>query len=197
MPANSYLDHSYLAELRRDLLRFAKLQLRDEHLAEDAVQEALTAACSPSNEFSGRSQHKTWVFAILRNKLIDTMRARRRTINASSLEDDADENSVFDRELFDERGHWNDHARPRPWHHPETLVARQQFWALFDGCLNTLPESTGRVFSMRELLDMDIAEICRELDLDANHCSVLLYRARTRLRTCLSAKGLEVTDALG
>lgn len=171
--------------------------MRDEHLAEDAVQEALTAACATSSEFSGRCQHKTWVFAILRNKLIDTMRARRRTINASSLESDADENSVFDRELFDERGHWHVHARPRPWPCPETLVAREQFWALFDWCLNALPESTGRVFSMRELLDMDIAEICLELDLDANHCSVLLYRARTRLRTCLSAKGLETNDALG
>lgn len=178
-------------------MRFARLQLRDDHLAEDAVQDSLTAACQQSGDFSGRSQHKTWVFAILRNKLIDTMRARRRTINASSLEGDAADDSVFDRELFDDKGHWASHARPRPWPRPETLLARQQFWALFDWCLNALPEPVGRVFSMRELLDMDIAEICRELELDANHCSVLLYRARTRLRTCLSAKGLETEDAIG
>ncbi|MCI3206845.1 sigma-70 family RNA polymerase sigma factor [Pandoraea capi] len=197
MPANSPLDPAYLAHLRRDLLRFARLQLRDDHLAEDVVQDALTAACLSSDAFSGRAQHKTWVFAILRNKLIDMMRARRRTINASALEGEAGDDSVFDRELFNDNGHWTDHARPRPWPRPETLVARQHFWQLFDWCLNALPESTGRVFSMRELLEMDITEICQELGLEANHCSVLLYRARTRLRTCLSAKGLETNDAIG
>ncbi|MCE4060054.1 sigma-70 family RNA polymerase sigma factor [Pandoraea sputorum] len=191
------MDATYLSDLRRDLLRFARLQLRDDHLAEDAVQDAMTAACMPSSEFSGRSQHKTWVFAILRNKLVDTMRSRRRTINASALENEASDDSVFDRELFNAQGHWADQARPRPWPRPDTLVARQQFWTLFDWCLNALPESIGRVFSMRELLDMEIADICQELDLDANHCSVLLYRARTRLRTCLSSKGLETSDALG
>lgn len=193
----SHLDPAYLVQLRRDLLRFARLQMRDEHTAEDLVQEALTAACLESKAFDGRAQHKTWVFAILRNKMIDAMRARRRTINASALEASLDGESVFDRELFSDNGHWAEHARPRPWPRPEALVAQQQFWALFDWCLTELPEHVGRVFAMRELLDMEIAEICQELELNANHCSVLLYRARTRLRTCLSTKGLEANDAAG
>lgn len=182
-------------------MRFAKLQLRDDHLAEDAVQDSLVAAYAQSHEFAGRAQHKTWVFAILRNKLIDTMRTRRRTVNASSLEtpDDTDVHgeSVFDRELFGDNGHWAEHARPKPWPRPEAIVARQQFWTMFDWCLNELPEAIGRVFAMRELLDMEMAEICGELELNANHCSVLLYRARLRLRTCLSTKGLESADATG
>jgi len=37
-------DPVYLAQLRRDLVRFARLQLRDAAAAEDAVQEALAAA---------------------------------------------------------------------------------------------------------------------------------------------------------
>lgn len=174
--------------------------MRDEHLAEDAVQESLLAACAQSHEFAGRAQHKTWVFAILRNKLIDTMRARR-TINASALATQDDEQahgeSVFDRELFGDNGHWAEHARPKPWPRPEAIVARQQFWTMFHWCLNDLPETIGRVFAMRELLDMEMAEICDELECNANHCSVLLYRARLRLRTCLSAKGLETADAAG
>lgn len=43
MPS-AYDDPAYLSQLRRDLLRFARLQLRDADAAEDAVQEALTAA---------------------------------------------------------------------------------------------------------------------------------------------------------
>ncbi|NHL67832.1 RNA polymerase subunit sigma, partial [Burkholderia ambifaria] len=46
-------------------------------------------------------------------------------------------------------------------------------------------------------LDVEINDICTELTLTTNHCSVLLYRARTRLRTCLSEKGMTTEDAAG
>jgi RNA polymerase sigma-70 factor, ECF subfamily len=193
----AYDDPAYLAQLRRDLLRFARLQLRDADAAEDAVQEALTAAWTHAGDFAGLSAHKTWVFGILRNKLIDTLRVRRRTVNLSALDAELDGESVLDRELFKENGHWTAHAKPQPWPQPDTLLQQQQFWTLFEMCLNVLPEQIGRVFMMREFLDFDIADICTELTLTTNHCSVLLYRARTRLRTCLSEKGLTTEDATG
>lgn len=194
MPS-AYDDPAYLSQLRRDLLRFARLQLRDADAAEDAVQEALTAAWTHAGEFAGRSAHKTWVFGILRNKLIDHLRARQRTVPLSALDAQLDGESVLDRELFKENGHWTAHAKPRPWPRPETLLQQQQFWTLFERCLDHLPEQIGRVFMMREFLDFAIADICRELTLTTNHCSVLLYRARTRLRTCLTERGLTAEDA--
>ncbi|KVN45153.1 RNA polymerase factor sigma-70 [Burkholderia ubonensis] len=194
---STYNDPAYLAQLRHDLLRFACLQLRDTDAAEDAVQEALAAAWTHAGEFAGLSAHKTWVFGILRNKLIDVLRARQRTVNLSALDAELDGESVLDCELFKENGHWAAHAIPRPWPRPETLLQQQQFWTLFESCLNHLPEQIGRVFMMREFLDVEIDDICSELTLTANHCSVLLYRARTRLRTCLSAKGLTTEDATG
>ncbi|CAN0627727.1 putative RNA polymerase sigma factor HI_1459 [Burkholderia multivorans] len=193
----AYDDPAYLAQLRRDLLRFARLQLRDADAAEDAVQEALTAAWTHAGDFAGLSAHKTWVFGILRNKLIDTLRVRRRTVSLSALDAELDGESVLDRELFKENGHWAAHAKPQPWPQPDTLLQQQQFWTLFEMCLNYLPEQIGRVFMMREFLDFDIADICTELTLTTNHCSVLLYRARTRLRACLSEKGLTTEDATG
>lgn len=194
MPS-AYDDPAYLSQLRRDLLRFARLQLRDADAAEDAVQEALTAAWTHAGEFAGRSAHKTWVFGILRNKLIDQLRARQRTVPLSALDAQLDGESVLDRELFKENGHWTAHAKPRPWPRPETLLQQQQFLTLFERCLDHLPEQIGRVFMMREFLDFAIADICRELTLTTNHCSVLLYRARTRLRTCLTERGLTAEDA--
>jgi RNA polymerase sigma-70 factor, ECF subfamily len=190
-------DPAYVAQLRHDLLRFARLQLRDADAAEDAVQEALTAAWQQHATFASRAAHKTWVFGILRHKLIDTMRARYRTINASALEGELKGESIFDRELFTDRGHWAAHAKPRPWAQPETLLQQRQFWSLFEACLTHLPEQIGRVFMMREFLEFEIAEICGELALTSNHCSVLLYRARMRLRTCLSEKGVTSRDAAG
>ena len=192
-----YDDSAYLAQLRRDLLRFARLQLRDADAAEDAVQEALTVAWMRAGDFAGLSAHKTWVFGILRNKLIDVLRSRQRTVSLSALDAELDGESVLDRELFKENGHWSAHAKPRPWPSPESLLQQQQFWTLFRACLDHLPEQIGRVFMMREFLDVEIADICSELALTTNHCSVLLYRARTRLRTCLSEKGLSTDDATG
>ncbi|MET5116031.1 sigma factor, partial [Burkholderia pseudomallei] len=80
------------------------LQLRDADAAEDAVQEALAAAWAQAARFDGQSSHKTWVFGILRNKLIDPIRARRRTINASALDAELDGVAVLDRELFADNG---------------------------------------------------------------------------------------------
>ena len=79
------IDNSSLTEIRRDMMKFAHLQLRDETLAEDVVQEALAAALSSAKEFAGRSALKTWVFAILRNKIIDQIRLQSRTTNVSSF----------------------------------------------------------------------------------------------------------------
>jgi RNA polymerase sigma-70 factor (ECF subfamily) len=193
----TYDDPVYLAQLRRDLLRFAQLQLRNAAAAEDAVQEALAAAWTQADRFAGQSEHKTWVFGILRHKLVDALRARQRTINVSALEAELDGETLLDRELFKDNGHWAAHAKPRPWATPETELQRQQFWRLFEACLDHLPEQIGRVFTMREFLDLETGDICAELELTANHCSVLLYRARLRLRTCLSEKGLCVEDANG
>ncbi|HVE08340.1 MAG TPA: RNA polymerase factor sigma-70 [Paraburkholderia sp.] len=193
----SFEDPAYLSQLRRDLLRFARLQLRDAAAAEDAVQEALAAAWTQADRFGGQSEHKTWVFGILRHKLIDTLRAKQRTINLSALEDELDGESLLDRELFKENGHWSREAKPRRWPTPETALQQQQFWTLFETCLEHLPENIGRVFMMREFLDLETAEICTELQMTANHCSVMIYRARLRLRTCLTEKGLSSEDVNG
>jgi RNA polymerase sigma-70 factor (ECF subfamily) len=190
-------DPAYLAQLRRDLLRFARLQLRDGASAEDAVQEALAAAWTQADRFAGQSEHKTWVFGILRHKLVDTLRARRRTINLSALDDELEAEALLDRELFKENGHWSPEAQPRSWPTPETALRQQQFWTLFEMCLNHLPEQIGRVFMMREFLDLETAEICEELQMTANHCSVMIYRARLRLRACLTEKGLSSGDVHG
>ncbi len=183
--AGTLCDPAFLAQLRRDMVRFAELQLRDPVGAEDAVQDALTAALSGQDRFSGRAALKTWVFAILKHKIIDTLRQRQRAIPfthlASDDEDDEDDFAV----LFNPRGHWRAEDRPHIWGDPETTLAQQQFWAVFEACLTRLPDHTARVFMMREFLDFDTPGICQELAITTSHCHVILHRARMRLRLCL------------
>lgn len=61
-----------------ELHRFARRSLGDAALAEDAVQEAFVRAWRASRSYDpARSSQRTWLFAILRNVVIDMARARR------------------------------------------------------------------------------------------------------------------------
>ncbi len=75
-------DPVFLGELRRQMLKFATLQLNNPDLAEDAVQEALIGAIKNASSFARKAAFKTWVFAILKNKIADTLRQRHRLVEA-------------------------------------------------------------------------------------------------------------------
>lgn len=173
-------DADQITVLREQMLRFATLQLRDSVMAEDAVHDAINAALA-SNKFSARGSLKSWVFAILRNKIIDVIRERSRHPTESFLEDDSSELD----EQFDQKGHWKKTQKPANWGHPETSLANKQFWAVFEACLTHLPENTARVFMMREHLGLEIREICDDLSISESNCWVIMHRARMKLRICL------------
>lgn len=181
-------DTEFLTELRRDMTRFAELQLRDRASAEDAVQEALADAMAGARQFAGRSAVKTWVLSILRHKIIDQIRSRTRTINISSLAGDTDDGADDFDALFTASGHWRAEDIPRAWADPEASLSQQQFWAVFDVCLHDLPDNTARVFMMREHLGFDTPEICQTLGISSNNCWVILHRARMQLRLCLEKR---------
>jgi RNA polymerase sigma-70 factor (ECF subfamily) len=176
---------SEMTALRPDLLRFARLQLRDAGAAEDAVQETMLAALTGSHSFESRASYKTWLISILRNKIIDTIRRQSREVSASSLADDEAGDDVLNDTLFDRRAHWTDAAKPGRWADPEASFEQQQFWKVFEACLDHLPAKTARVFMMREFLGFETDEICKEAGISASNCWVVLHRARLRLRTCL------------
>lgn len=61
-----------------ELYRFARRSLGDAGLAEEAVQEAFVRAWRASAAYDpARSSQRTWLFAIVRNVVIDMARARR------------------------------------------------------------------------------------------------------------------------
>ena len=52
-------------------------------------------------------------------------------------------------------------------------------------CLEKLPANTARVFMMREVMELESDEICKELAITSTNLWVILYRARMALRQCL------------
>jgi RNA polymerase sigma-70 factor (ECF subfamily) len=171
-----------LTRLRPQLLRFASLQLRSAAAAEDAVQDALLAGFANVANFTGAASVKTWVFAILRNKIIDEFRRRQR---APELTEAVEAESALDDE-FDETGHWAE--LPSAWGDPAATLEHKHFWRVFEICLEGLAEKPARVFMMREFLGLETDEICKELGIGSSNCWVLLHRARTGLRLCLSQR---------
>jgi RNA polymerase sigma-70 factor (ECF subfamily) len=170
-----------LESMRPQLIRFAQLQLRNEALAEDAVQDALVAVLEQPDRFGGQSSLRTYVTAILKFKIIDNLRlaTRERPIEA---EDDRQEDEVIDA-LFAADGHTR--AMPRQWGDPDGTLEQSDFFKVLEICLEKLPPRTARVFLMREWLEFDTDEICKELAISSSNAWVLLYRARLRLRECL------------
>ena len=180
-----WMNDAAIGEIRREMIKFAQLQLRDAVMAEDVVQEALVAALANARDFAGRSALKTWVFAILRNKIVDHIRQQSRTTNVSALAPEEESLDQSFETLFKSNEHWRRENRPTNWGDPEETLQQKRFWDVFDACLNHLPENTARVFMMREFLEFDTAEVCRELRITVSNCNVILYRARNGLRRCL------------
>jgi RNA polymerase sigma-70 factor (ECF subfamily) len=167
---------------RRYLLRVAELQLRDPHLAEDVVQETVLAALGAAASFTGKSSVKTWLTGILKHKIVDAIRQKQRQpIFQASFDEECDLDE-FD-PMFKDNGAWE--APPADWGDPENALSQRQFFDVMEFCLEKLPPNTARVFMMREVMELESDEICKELTITANNLWVILYRARMALRQCL------------
>lgn len=179
--ASALSDHE-LADLRSQMLSFARLQLEDPHLAEDAVQEALAGALRNADSFTRSASLKTWFFAILKHKIADILRSRYR----EPVREDCKACLENNDELFDDSGHWRAGVTPRRWGDTQQLADTSDFWRVFDVCLEHLPGEQARVFMMREFIELESAEICASLELSTSNLHVLLHRARLKLRHCLA-----------
>jgi RNA polymerase sigma-70 factor (ECF subfamily) len=173
--------HRQIEALRPDLLRFARLQLRNDAWAEDAVQETLIAVLQRPDAFAGQSALKTFVIGILKHKIIDQLRVVKREVHIEVEEGDS-ESDAFD-SLFLADGHFREPQKN--WGNPDADLERREFFEILQVCVDKLPKNIGRIFMMREWLELETEEICKELGISTSNCWVMLYRARMRLKECL------------
>ena len=176
-----------VAEQRSYLLKFARLQLRNEAWAEDAVSDTLLAAIAKPQAFGGKAQLRTWLVGVLKHKVVDTLRANLREPNVADMrggsDDDMSEGDLLDAIGFKQDGHFSE--RPAHWGNPDQDLSQRQFMAIMDACLTKLPPVQGRLFLMREWLELDADEVCKTLNITSTNLYVQLHRARLKLRECL------------
>ncbi len=158
---------------RSAMLRFARRRIRDEDLAEDAVQDALTAALANRSSFQGQSALRTWLIGILNHKIQDTFRREGRYVQirdgASNEENVSD---ALDRLALAQLTHGDD---------PATRVANTRLAEALLAEIDALAPTLRDVFVMQVLDGLETAEVCRRLGITEANCWVRLHRARRRL----------------
>jgi RNA polymerase sigma-70 factor (ECF subfamily) len=172
-----------LGALRQDLLRYAQLQLRNSAWAEDVVSETLLVALEKPDTFDNRSQLKTWLIGILKYKILDKFRLNQREVSLPDNDEGQSDSDMLDGLLFKADGHFQ--TLPNDWADPSEQLNRQEFFKILEICMEKLPAQLGRLFLMREWLELSSEEICNELTLSTTNFHVQMHRARLRLRECL------------
>lgn len=173
---------AFLMEIRADMLRYARHQIRRHEVAEDLVQDAIESALRHAEAFAGRSSLKTWMFCILRNRIVDHHRQADKVVSWSSLvEGDEGWHDQVDA-LIGEQALWQHATASHALTSPEGALQATQFWHTVEQCVADLPEAASQVFLMRELLGFDCNEISARLGISTGNCHVILHRVRSKLR---------------
>lgn len=165
------------------LFAFTVAQVRDPHVAEDIVQEALLAAFAGRDSFAGQSHERTWLIGILKHKIIDHLRraAREREHRA---EDTADLPHFLEHFFDRGRGKWK--QAPLKWTNDANQHAEnREFWKVVHACVGRLSPTYAEAFCLREMSQMNTDDVCELLGISSTNLGVRLHRARLLLRTCL------------
>ncbi len=168
------------------LYRFALSRVKDHHLAEDLVQDCLTAGWQRIDSFDGRSPLNTWLIGIMKFKVIDHYRRSRRTPTDQSA-GPCDENDALD-VLFDSHGSWKvdpNYGLEMLASAPDQIASQKEILDWIRHCLAKLPERLRILFSLREVDGLDVPTVASAAGVTAGSAAVLLTRSRQRLRSCL------------
>jgi len=184
METTDSLDSNLWVERYGDILyRYTLVRVKNPDAAQEIVQVTLLAALQSQKSFAGRSSEKSWLFGILKHKIMDHFRSvkTRRTYEVST-DDDA---NPYENE-FDEMGHFIN--PPKKWQIDPLHAAENEELVLALGkCLEGLSEKFRHIFVMKEVEGIKSEDICKEMEIQPTNLWVILHRARNQLKKCLEA----------
>lgn len=149
---------------RSYLVRFAKARLRDPLLAEDAVHDVFEAVFSGRAVFAGRSALRSWLTAILKHKIVDSVR---RNAGTESLADDTEDDGALAIEC------------PQP--RPDEIAEQHQLLVLALQRIEALPPGLRDAMRLRVLEERPTQAVCRALGISEDNLFVRIHRARKQL----------------
>lgn len=172
-----------------ELYRFARSRVSAADVAEELVQETFLSALNGLATFRAEASERTWLFVILRRKIIDHYRRQARAPHVGL--DELSEGGPTEADFFSaENGHWRGPQVPASWLHADAALEQQELHEILQRCQERLPPKQGAVFSLRFVEELSAEEICQALDLTAANYWVIVHRAKLQLRRCLEKHGL-------
>jgi RNA polymerase sigma-70 factor (ECF subfamily) len=154
----------------RALFRTARAILRDDGLAEDAVQEAYLRAYGALGGFRGESKLSTWLIRIVANEALARLRkdARRAEVMPISGGDAVDL------------------ERPMDADGPQQMAERGEMRRLLEAKIDLLPDSYRAVFVLRALEELSVEDTAAALGIPEATVRSRFFRARGLLRESVS-----------
>ena len=123
------------------LYHFALTHVRKQDIAEDLVQDTFLSAVRSQTRFKGLSSEKTWLFSILKHKVMDYFRKVKSASQVNTAAIHARDADAF-LGLHDgwqaAAAHWSTD--------PGAVHANKEFLEHFLQCLSRLPKRTADVF---------------------------------------------------
>lgn len=169
----------------RRLFRLIRSIVKDEHEAEDVVQESYVRAFSRLGEFRGESSLATWLTRIALNEAYGRLRRRRVAVGCENIEvlAGANEAQIIPFPLSS--------SQPDP----ERSMAQRQINQILERAIDALPEPFRVVLVARLVEEMSVEETAELLDLKPETVKTRLHRARAMLRGDLERQvGPMLTD---
>jgi RNA polymerase sigma-70 factor, ECF subfamily len=149
----------------RRLYRIARAVVKDEHEAEDVMQQAYVNAFTHLRQFEGRAQFSTWLSRIA---IHEALGRRRRARPTESLDTDGDGEPM---ETLSS-------SAPDP----ERQAYAGELRHLLESSVDALPEHYRMVFMLRDVEGLSTAETAEGLDIGEEAVKTRLHRARAMLR---------------
>lgn len=171
----------WVREYGPELYRFAWSKMSNREEAEDVVQNTYMAALQSYSSFEGKSSPKTWLFSILKHKIMDYHREMYRTPDKVELNL---ENNFQENDFFDETESWRKEARPANWDE-KNILDDHDFNAILHDCLRLLPSKWFSAVQLKYLEGVEGDEISKELGITPGNFWQILHRAKLQLRLCI------------
>ena len=152
---------------RRYLVRFAQRKLRDPLLAEDAVHDVFEAVLSGRASFAGRAALRSWLTAVLKNKIVDLVRRNAGTDSLDHDSADGEDSAALAIEC------------PQP--QPDEVAEQRQLLMRVLARIEALPPGLRDALRLRVLEEHSTEEVCRELGISEENLFVRIHRARKQL----------------
>ncbi|HEY3442434.1 MAG TPA: sigma-70 family RNA polymerase sigma factor [Paludibaculum sp.] len=157
------------------MVRTAVRMLRDLEDAEDATQQAFTAAWQNLDKFRGDASFSTWLTRITMNEALSTLRRRKRAV--VELEENVTESNEEAQPVFASNGG-----------NPEEVLIRKEMSNLLRMSLGQVKPVYRQAMELRLVNDMSVEEIAGRLRMPLNAVKVHLFRGRQSMRTYLEER---------